>query len=405
MRVFEQHESRVRKYSRSWPVVFDRAEGSWIYGEDGRRYLDFFAGAGSVNYGHNNAVLRTALERHLARGGIANSLDMATTARRSFLESFVTHVLGPRNLKFRIQFPGPAGTTAVEAALRLARKVTGRPGVLYFEGGFHGMTLGSSSVSDRSTAAQEPNRYGTRCIPFATDVQGSITGLSNAISNGVNGQPPAAVILETVQGEGGIRIAEVEWLRAVEALCREAGVLLIVDDIQMGIGRTGPFFSFERAGINPDLVCLSKSLSGFGMPLAVTLIRPEHDVWTPGEHSGTFRGFDLALVTARAALDHFWVDDNLVRSTEALGEESLGYLRAALAPAGISVRGRGLAIGIELPDEKLAKSVSRSAFDAGLLVETCGTRGEVVKLMPPLTITPEEMDIGLHLLLSSLHCI
>ena len=401
MRTFERHESRVRNYSCTWPVVFDRAEGSWIYSEDGRPYLDFFAGAGSLNYGHNNDVLRQALVKHLASGGIVHSLDMATTSRRAFIECFVARILGPRELDYRIQFPGPAGTTAVEAALHLARKATGRPGVLFFEGGFHGMTLGSSSVSDGSTAARDARRYRTRRIPFATDAERSIAELARTISDGIDGKRPAAVILETIQGEGGIRLAEDDWLRAVAAFCREAGMLLVVDDVQMGVGRTGPYFSFEQAGITPDIVRLSKALSGFGMPLALTLIRPEHDVWSRGEHSGTFRGFDLALVTARASLDQYWAGGDLARSTAALGQEALEHLRAALAPADIPVRGRGLAIGIELPGREWANRVSRTAFEAGLLVETCGTKGQVVKLIPPLTITPKDLRTGLDILISS----
>ena len=401
MRIFELHESKVRIYSRTWPIVFDRAQGSWIYSEDGRRYLDFFAGAGSLNYGHNNDVLREALVRHLSRGGVVHSLDMATTSRRAFIESFVARILAPRGLDYRIQFSGPAGTTAVEAALRLARKVTGRPGVLFLEGSFHGMTLGSSSVSDGAIVARDLRRYRTRRLPFTTEADQSLAEFARAISDGIDSERPAAVILETVQGEGGIRIADDDWLRALAVICREAGILLIVDDIQMGAGRTGPFFSFERARIMPDIVCLSKSLSGFGMPLAITLIRPEHDVWAPGEHSGTFRGFDLALVTAQAALEHYWANGDLAHSTTALGQEALKYLRSVMAPIGIPVRGRGLAIGIELPDRTWANRVSQVAFEAGLLVETCGTKGQVVKLIPPLTITAEDLRTGIEVLLSS----
>ncbi|SHJ72330.1 diaminobutyrate-2-oxoglutarate transaminase [Tessaracoccus bendigoensis DSM 12906] len=396
MAVTDRRESNVRSYSRTWPVEFDRAEGVWLEAVGGRRFLDFFAGAGSLNYGHNNSVLREALVRHLERGGTVQSLDMATTARRAFLESFTVRVLEPQRMEHLVQFPGPAGTNAVEAALRLARKVTKRSRVLYFEGSYHGMSLGASSVSSGSKAARDSLRFDTRAVPFATDPD-SLAQLRRALEE----DSPAAVILETVQGEGGIRLAESSWLRAVSALCAEAGALLVVDDIQMGAGRTGPYLSFEDTAITPDIVCLSKSLSGYGMPLSLLLIRPEHDVWLPGEFSGTFRGFDLAMVTARAALEHFWLDNALRESTLALGARAIKRLRTGLEGTPATVRGRGLAIGIELPDETWARAVSRVAFAAGVLVETCGSHGQVVKLIPPLTITPEELVMGIDLVLDA----
>lgn len=396
MTVSDSRESNVRSYSRAWPVEFDRAEGVWLEAVGGRRYLDFFAGAGSLNYGHNNSVLREALVRHLERGGTVQSLDMATTARRAFLESFTKRVLVPRGMQHLVQFPGPAGTNAVEAALRLARKVTKRSLVLYFEGSYHGMSLGASSVSSGSEAARNGRRFDTCAVPFATDPD-SLLRLRRALAE----DPPAAVILETVQGEGGIRLAEPAWLRAVSALCAESGALLVVDDIQMGAGRTGPYLSCEDAAVAPDIVCLSKSLSGYGMPLSLLLVRPEHDVWSPGEYSGTFRGFDLAMVTARAALEHYWLDDALTHSTLALGARAIDRLRTGLEATPATVRGRGLAIGIELPDAAWARAVSRTAFAAGLLIETCGADGQVVKLIPPLTISPDELVMGVDLVVDA----
>jgi diaminobutyrate-2-oxoglutarate transaminase len=212
---------------------------------------------------------------------------------------------------------------------------------------------------------------------------------------------PAAVILETVQGEGGVNVASHEWLLGVAERCRRHEIPLIVDDVQMGCGRTGPFFSFEVAGIEPDIVCLSKSISGYGLPLALTLIRPDLDIWEPGEHNGTFRGFNPALVTGAAALRAYWRDDELERSSIAKGVRIAGAL-AALAQSvpGVQIehRGRGMVHGLAFERAELAGRVSAGAFDRGLLVERAGPRDEVVKLLPPLTVTDAELDQGLALL-------
>lgn len=212
---------------------------------------------------------------------------------------------------------------------------------------------------------------------------------------------PAAAIAETVQGEGGINVASAEWLRCLADLCREYGILLIVDDVQMGCGRTGPFFSFEPSGITPDIVCLSKSISGYGLPLALTLIRRDLDIWAPGEHNGTFRGVNPALVTGTAALRAYWSDDGLERGTLAKGERMMAAVTAtadSVPGTPIAVRGRGMACGLAFADGDLADKVSVAAFEAGLLAETAGPSGQVVKLLPPLTISDAELDEGLAVL-------
>jgi diaminobutyrate-2-oxoglutarate transaminase len=211
---------------------------------------------------------------------------------------------------------------------------------------------------------------------------------------------PAAVIVETVQGEGGINVANPEWLHGLSELCQRHDMLLIVDDIQMGCGRTGPFFSFEAAGITPDIVCLSKSLSGAGLPMAITLFKRELDVWEPGEHNGTFRGFNPAFVTALAALD-LWPDDHMEKQTLKKGElveRQLKEIAAEHADLGAAVRGRGLAWGLAFDDPGLTEAVCSAAFEGGLLVETAGADSEVTKLMPALTTTEDELDAGLRIL-------
>ncbi|MFJ9913205.1 diaminobutyrate--2-oxoglutarate transaminase [Actinacidiphila glaucinigra] len=409
--VFETLESEVRSYCRGWPAVFDRAQGSHIFDEDGHDYLDFFSGAGALNYGHNNPVLKRALLDYLERDGITHSLDMSTTAKRAFLERFQDVVLRPRDMDHKVMFPGPTGTNAVEAALKLARKVKGRESVVSFTNAFHGMSLGALAVTGNSmkrAGAGVPLVHGTP-MPFDNYLDGRVPDflwferLLEDQGSGLN--QPAAVIVETIQGEGGINVARPEWLRGLADLCRRRDMLLIVDDIQMGCGRTGPFFSFEEAGIVPDIVTLSKSIGGYGMPMSLTLFRPELDIWEPGEHNGTFRGHNPAFVTATAALDTYWADGgSMEKQTLKRGEQAEAVLREICAEhprSGARYRGRGLVWGLEFTDPGRASRVCARAFELGLLLETSGPRGEVVKLLPALTITPEELDEGLRTLARS----
>ncbi|MFD4180503.1 diaminobutyrate--2-oxoglutarate transaminase [Rhodococcus sp. NPDC058514] len=403
--IFATLESEVRSYSRNWPTVFSSASGSWMRAEDGRDYLDFFAGAGALNYGHNNPALKQALVDYIVGDGITHSLDMSTVAKRRFLETFQRYILEPRGLDYKVQFPGPTGANTVEAALKLARKVTGRESIINFTNAFHGMTLGALSVTGNSmkrAGAGVPLVHATP-MPFDNYFDGATEDFHwfervlDDSGSGLN--RPAAVIVETVQGEGGVNVARPEWLRALAELCRSRDILLIVDDVQMGCGRTGPFFSFEVAGITPDIVTLSKSIGGYGLPMALTLMRPELDVWAPGEHNGTFRGNNPAFVTATAAIEQYWTDDALARSTAAKGKR-ISQIFANLSDRfdGVSTRGRGMVQGLVFDDPGRAVKVCGLAFDEGLLAETSGPSDEVVKLLPPLTITEAELDHGLSIL-------
>jgi diaminobutyrate-2-oxoglutarate transaminase len=405
--IFDELESEVRSYCRGWPVVFDRAVGSHVWDEDGNSYLDFFAGAGALNYGHNNPVLKQALLDYLTHDGITHALDMHTVAKREFLQTFDEVVLKPRSLDYKVMFPGPTGANAVEAALKLARKVTGRESIVNFTNAFHGMTLGALSVTGNSMkrgGAGIPLVHATP-MPYDNYLDGRVPDflwLDKLLADSGSGlNEPAAVIVETVQGEGGINVARAEWLRGLADLCRRNGMLLIVDDVQMGCGRTGPFLSFEEAGIVPDIVCLSKSIGGFGTPMAMTLFRPELDIWEPGEHNGTFRGYNPAFVTATTALNTYWRGTDLQESTLAKGArvgEALDAIAAAVPSQGITAKGRGLARGLAFDNGELARKVCTAAFERGLLMETAGPNGEVAKLMPALTITDAELDEGLGIL-------
>jgi len=403
--IFESLESYVRSYSRSWPAVFDTAQGSWMRTADGKEYLDFFAGAGALNYGHNHPVLKKALIDYLSRDGVTHGLDMSTVAKGEFLERFQETILKPRGLDYKVQFPGPTGANTVEAALKLARKVTGRESIINFTNAFHGMTLGALSVTGNSMkrgGAGIPLVHSTP-MPYDNYFDGTVEDfgwLERVLDDSGSGfNRPAAVIVETVQGEGGVNVARPEWLKALAELCAQREILLIVDDVQMGCGRTGPFFSFEIAGITPDIVCLSKSIGGYGMPMALTLFKRELDVWEPAEHNGTFRGNNPAFVTARVALEQFWADDTLQRSTMAKGARIADAFSALAAKYdGVSTRGRGLAQGLVFADAQLAGKVCSLAFDNGLLAETAGPSDEVVKLLPALTISEDELDHGLNIL-------
>jgi diaminobutyrate-2-oxoglutarate transaminase len=400
MKTFDILESEVRGYCRSWPVVFESASGWTITDEEGRSYLDFFAGAGALNYGHNHPDLIKALVEHLRSDHIVHGLDLATTTKRTFLERFEDVILQPRGLDYKLQFPGPTGTNAVEAALKLARKVTGRHNVVSFTNAFHGMSLGSLAVTGNAAkraGAGVPLTF-TDVVPFAGflgEDADTISYLDAMLTEGTGLDKPAAVILETIQAEGGLNAASVSWLRRLDALCKRHDILLVVDDIQVGCGRTGPFFSWESAGIDPDIICLSKSLSGSGLPFSLVLLKPEHDEWDPGEHNGTFRGNNAAFATATAALELFWKDNSLSEEVERKGASMrVGLDALCNRHDGIydEVRGRGLIQGVRTTVPEAADAITAAAFERGLLVETSGPQDEVIKLLPPLIVDDEAID-------------
>ncbi|MEZ6018371.1 MAG: diaminobutyrate--2-oxoglutarate transaminase [Planctomycetota bacterium] len=413
LHVFNEYESEVRTYVRSFPAVFDRARGSRLYDEDGNAYLDFFSGAGALNYGHNHPKLKQGLMEYLGGDGITHSLDMATRAKRGFIERFQSVVLEPRGLDYKLLFPGPTGTNAVEAALKLARKATGRSTVFAFRGGFHGMTLGALAITSnqmKRDGAGQPLDH-TRLLPFDGQTQDGLDSLAflrRELERAARQRTlPAGVVLETVQCEGGVRVASADWLRGVEQACRAHGVLLVIDDIQAGCGRTGSFFSFEGAGLEPDIVCLSKSLSGLGIPLALVLLREELDVFSPGEHNGTFRGHNLAFVTATRALE-FWAEAGFEREIQAkatLLRERLEALSASHEDIAMTVRGRGLVQGIAFEDATLASAVSRACFERHLVIETAGHADQVLKFLPALTMDVASLEEGVEIVAESLRAV
>lgn len=404
---FEELESEVRSYVRAWPAVWSRAHGASLWDERGREYLDFFSGAGGLNYGHNPDEMIAALTRYMQSQGIIHSLDMATTAKRDFLLRFDELILKPRGMSYKVMFPGPTGTNAVEAALKLARKVTGRQDIVSFTNAFHGMTLGALALSGnivKRESAGIPLEH-QLTAPYDGELGDNVDTVS--VLDAMLAEPDAsvaAVIVETVQGEGGLHTAEFDWLRRLSECCTRRDVLLIVDDIQAGCGRTGTFFSFEPAGIQPDLICLSKSISGSGLPMSLTLIRPDLDIWSPGEHNGTFRGNNAAFVTATEALN-WWRDDSLsseVQRKSGIIRQELESIAAEHETLRATIRGRGFLQGLHTPVEGMASKICGQAFERGLLMETSGgAASDVVKLMPPLTIDDEDLHRGLAILRAS----
>ena len=405
--IFERRESEARSYSRSFPTVFTKARGATMTDKSGRDYIDFLAGCSTLNYGHNDADMKAALLDHIGNDGIAHGLDMFTDAKAAFLETFERLILEPRGMDYRVMFTGPTGANAIEAALKLARKVTGRTNVISFTNGFHGVTLGALAVTGNGyhrEGAGVPLRDVTR-IPFdgAMGCADSADQLNRMLAEPSSGiDAPAAIILETVQGEGGLNAASREWVRRIGEIARAHGALFIIDDIQAGCGRTGTFFSFEEMGIKPDLVTMAKSLSGFGLPLAILLVKPEYDVFGPAEHNGTFRGNNHAFVTARVALEKFWADGRFqaaIRERAAYLEGRLAKL-AGMLPAA-RLKGRGMFLGVDVGSGELAKSICARCFENGLIIETSGAHDEVVKVLAPLTIEQETFARGLDILESA----
>ncbi|WKV16666.1 diaminobutyrate--2-oxoglutarate transaminase [Janibacter limosus] len=400
--IFAERESEVRSYCRNWPVVFDTSKGPYQTTEDGERYTDFFSGAGALNYGHNNDILKEALIEYVSRDGVTHSMDMHTKAKREFLEAFTELILEPRGMTHKIQFPGPTGTNAVETALKTARKATGREDVVHFTNAFHGMTLGSLAVTGNAfkRAGAGTPLYHATAAPYDDYIVGETSDFARLkriwADSGSGTSLPAAVIVETVRGEGGLKAARGEWLKELQDLCREYGVLMIVDDVQAGCGRTGTFFSFEDFGLDPDIITLSKSISGYGLPMALTLMKPEIDDWEPGEHNGTFRGHNPAFVTGAKALRTYWADDTPEKNIAARARELTERLKVLAGLAeGSELRGRGLLSGVAFADLEVAEKIAKAAFARKLLVETSGPSSEVVKIMPPLTITKDELAAGL----------
>ncbi len=406
MTIFEQRESSIRAYSRVYPVVFKTANNARQTDDTGKEYIDFFAGAGVLNFGHNNPAMKNAIIEYLNKNGVLHSLDMQTQAKAEFIQHFTDVILKPRNMPHRLQFTGPTGTNAVEAAMKLARRVTGRQNIVAFDQGFHGMTLGALAATANEyfrSAAGVPLEHVTH-LPFAEQSDNSdesITALREVFLDH-NAPAPAAFLIETIQAEGGVNVADKNWIEAIAAIAKELGALLIVDDIQVGCGRTGSYFSFDDLDIDPDIVCLAKGIGGIGTPLAMNLVRPElDDHWSPGEHTGTFRGQNLSFVAGKVALD-FFTNDTLMDKVNA----NVDFMHSQLKPLlnsdpSLQLRSKGMIMGLDVGDGERASAIVQKCFIDGLIVASCGMGGKVIKLIPPLTIPQTDLAVGLNILINA----
>lgn len=415
MSIFEQRESAIRAYCRVYPVVFDKALNARQTDENGREYIDFFAGAGVLNFGHNNPRMTEAVIAYIQSNGVTHSLDMHTTAKRQFMEHFTKTILEPRNMPHKMQFMGPTGTNAVEAAMKLARRVTGRQDIVAFSHGFHGMTLGALSATANQhfrNAAGVPLNH-VKHFPFGCETvcpgcelgcgMQSIEQLRAIYADSSSGiSPPAGFLLETIQAEGGVKVADKDWLQALAKLAKDVGALLIIDDIQVGVGRTGSFFSFDDLDVDPDIICLAKGIGGLGTPMAMNLVKPEHDQhWLPGEHTGTFRGQDISFIAGDQALTYF-DDDELMQTVKAHGAMMADSLQPLVDrhPL-VNLTGKGMILGLDVGNGDRAKQIVSQCFESGLMIASCGTGGRVVKLIPPLTTPKADLEEGLKILIKA----
>lgn len=404
MSIFEQRESCIRAYSRVYPVVFKTATNARQTDTSGKEYIDFFAGAGVLNFGHNNPKMKNAVIDYLQNDGVLHSLDMETEAKAAFIQRFSDVILKPRDMPHRLQFTGPTGTNAVEAAMKLARRVTGRSRIVAFNNGFHGMTLGALA------ATANPYFRGAAGVPlehvcheeFNGDTQQMNALRERYLADSAN--PPAAFMLETIQAEGGVNVASKAWIQSIATLAKELGALLIIDDIQVGCGRTGSYFSFDDLDIKPDIICLAKGIGGLGTPMALNLVLPElDDQWSPGEHTGTFRGQNLSFVAGKVALDYF-DGPELMNEVDAKIELMKTKLQPLLnSDPSLELRGKGMIMGLDIADTERAAAIVKQCFNDGLIIASCGIGGRVLKLIPPLTIDEADLNAGLDILVNATH--
>lgn len=404
--VFESLESNVRMYCRDIPVVFDKAIGTKMYCENGHEYLDFFAGAGALNYGHNSPDMVQAMIEHLSNNHVSHGLDLHTKTKRNLLTTIQETLLSPKKWDYKVQFTGPTGADANEAALKLARKYTGRSRIVSFYGAYHGMTAGALSISgNRSRRGNDHSLSNdVTFLPYEDGMHGEYDSIAlldrMAADMGSGTELPAAVIVESIQIQAGVFSASKEWLQRLRKWTDDHGVVLIMDEVQAGCGRSGAFFGFEHAGIMPDIITCAKSIGGSGLPMALLFIKSSLDIWAPGEHTGTFRGNQLAFVTAQIAFN-YWRDEVFLASinenVQMMAQFLESYKQYSIVKA---TRYHGLIAGIDfgLGNVEIAKKVQQAALEHGVIVERCGPAGEVIKLMPPINTPAQELEKGLDII-------
>ncbi|MDS0261611.1 diaminobutyrate--2-oxoglutarate transaminase [Haloarcula sp. S1CR25-12] len=413
-------ESSARTYPRYLPLAIREADGVVVTDMDGNEYYDCLAGAGTLALGHNHPAVVEAMETAIEADRPLHTLDISTPAKERFVDSLFASLPDEFSDRAKIQFCSPAGTDAVEAALKLVKTATGNRSVLGFQGAYHGMTSGALALMGDTDAKGPipglmndvhhlPYPYDYRC-PFGTDGEGHRTAsryVENVLDDPESGiTEPAGMILEPVQGEGGALPAPDEWLREIRRITRERDIPLVLDEIQAGLGRTGELYAFEHADITPDVVTLSKAVGG-GLPLAVVVYDESLDVWEPGAHAGTFRGNQLAMAAGEATIEYV-LDNDLDDHAAAVGARLRSELAATAERFEVvgDVRGRGLMLGVEFvdpaadwqgagphaPHSDFATAVQSACFDRGLIIELGGRGGATARFLPPLVLTAQQAD-------------
>lgn len=418
------YESNARTYPRRIPLALKRGKGIYVEDIEGRIFIDCLAVAGTLALGHNHPAVVDAIQRALRDEVPMQTLDLTTPIKDEFVHELFSLLPEELARNGKIQFCGPTGSDAVEAALKLVRTATGRDTILAFHGAYHGMTHGSLSLMGNLAPKQAirgsmanvhflPYPYAYRC-PFGLGGEAGervgieyITNVLNDPESGI--LKPAGIILEAVQGEGGVIPASSSWLRKLRALTQTLGIPLIVDEVQTGLGRTGRIFAFEHAGIVPDVVVLSKAIGG-GLPLSVVVYRASLDTWQPGAHAGTFRGNQLGMAGGAAAMRYIRAERLDMHAAE-LGsrfQHQLEELQQSHPEIG-DVRGRGLMIGMEIvnpavepdrhgrppQDRTRALAIQAACLRRGLIVELGGREGSTLRFLPPLIITQDQLDVVL----------
>lgn len=422
-----QLESNARSYPRSFPIAMNRASGVYVEDTDGQLFIDCLAGAGTLALGHNHPAIHQALRAHLDSLAPLHTLDFTTPVKDAFMQKLFSILPAEMANTAKVQFCGPTGADAVEAAVKLAKTATGRSGVLAFDGAYHGMTHGTLAMMGNLRTKAPVNSLMPdvqflpypnllRC-PFGLEGDASIHAnlhyLDNLLSNPLSGVlPPAAIIVEAIQGEGGVVTAPVSWLKGLREITLKFDIPLIFDEVQSGIGRSGKMFAFEHANIVPDMIVMSKAVGG-GLPLSMVVYDKHWDKWAPGAHTGTFRGNQMAMVAGAVALDHI-VTQDLPAHAAKMGERLMSHLQALQQHCAYigEVRGKGLMLGVEIVDAQqaptdttqagspkaaapfgqLADAIKRQCLQNGLIVESGGRDGSVLRFLPPLIITAQELD-------------
>lgn len=397
-------ESNAKNYCRDFPGTYVSASGGWIRDKNSRKYLDFLSGCGALNYGHNHPILKEALIRHITNDGLSMSLDLETDKKLEFMESFSNLILKPREMNYRLQFTGPTGANAVEAAIKLARKVTNRTKIISFTNAFHGCSLGALSLTGSSYHRKSSEALLSHVMHLPYDNYFGTSIDTSEILEKLLSDPssdydlPAAIIVETIQGEGGLNTCSHSWITKICSIAKRIGALTIIDDIQAGCGRSGSFFSFEGFELSPDIIVLAKSLSGYGIPMSLVLFKPDLDHWLPGEHNGTFRGNAHAFVTANESIKFFWKDNKFAENLLEKATVIKKFIKNLEKKYPIKLKGRGLMQGISFSNSDNAEHIKNKCFREGLIIENSGSLDEVIKIMPPLTLIKEELKHGLDII-------